>query len=384
MPEREEREVAHDAVGHPGSCPGCRPPRRVASPAMEKLDAYERRFRRAGLPLLIEGWSAREDALPRAFPLLAFVFLGELLGALNLTWSPLANVGALAAGLGILLGAVALANRARGRALTALPRDLGGLELALFVVLPALLPLLFGGQVTSALVTAGANLVLVALAAFGFGFGLLAILTWALRRVAGQLAKSLLLLARAVPLLLLFAVVLFLTTEMWQTFGEIETVSLVAVAALLVAVGTLFLLVRLPREVQALEREAGAGPPLTSAQRLNVGLVMLVSQGLQVLIVSVAIGAFFVAFGLLVVGPEQLQAWIQTDGHRVGPRALGLTLELLRVSAAIAALSGLYYAIAVLTDATYREEFLEEITAEMRETFAARVEYLAHRATVRP
>jgi hypothetical protein len=68
---------------------------------MQELDAYERRFRRAGLPLLIEGWSAREDALPRAFPLLAFVFLGEMLGALNLTWSPLANVGALAAGLGL-------------------------------------------------------------------------------------------------------------------------------------------------------------------------------------------------------------------------------------------------------------------------------------------
>jgi hypothetical protein len=138
---------------------------------MEELDAYERRFRRAGLPLLIDGWSAREDALPRAFPLLAFVFLGELLGALNLTWSPLANLGALAAALGLLLGAVALTNKVRGRPATTLPRDLGPLELTIFVVVPALLPLLFGGQVTSALVTAGANLVLVALAAFGFGFG---------------------------------------------------------------------------------------------------------------------------------------------------------------------------------------------------------------------
>jgi hypothetical protein len=109
--------------------------------------------------------------------------------------------------------------------------------------------------------------------------------------------------------------------------------------------------------------------------------VMLVSQGLQVLIVSVAIGAFFVAFGLLVVGPEQLQAWIQTDGHRVGPRALGLTLELLCVSAAIAALSGLYYAIAVLTDATYREEFLEDIVGQLRETFRLRTEYLAIRGS---
>jgi hypothetical protein len=351
---------------------------------MEELDAYERRFRRAGLPLLIDGWSAREDALPRAFPLLAFVFLGELLGALNLTWSPLANLGALAAALGLLLGAVALTNKVRGRPATTLPRDLGPLELTIFVVVPALLPLLFGGQVTSALVTAGANHVLVALAAFGFGFGVLAILTWALRRVVGQLAKSLLLLARAVPLLLLFAVVLFLTTEMWQTFAEMDDGSLIAVAALLVAVGTLFLLVRLPREVEALERDAGSGPPLTRPQRLNVGLVMLVSQGLQVLIVSVAIGAFFVVFGLIAIGPEQLQAWIQTDGQRLGPRGLGLTVELLRVSAVIAALSGLYYAIAVLTDATYREEFLEEITVEMRETFAARGEYLARRATVRP
>jgi hypothetical protein len=343
---------------------------------MDDLEAYEERFRRAGLPLLIEGWSAREDALPRAFPLLAIVLCGELLGALNLDWSPWANLGALAAAVALVLGAVAVANRLGGRPLTALPRDLGPVELGLFVVLPALLPLVFGGQVTSALVTAGANVALVALAAFGFGFGLLAILTWALRRVAGQLAASLLLLARAVPLLLLFAFVLFLTTEMWQVFAEIDDGSLVGVTALLVGVGTLFLAVRLPREVRALEREAGAGPPLTRAQRLNVALVMLVSQGLQVLVVSLAIGVFFVAFGLLAVGADVRDAWIQTAGHHVGPRGLGLTVELLRVSAMIAALSGLYYAIAVLTDSTYREEFLEEITTELGQTFAVRTEYL--------
>ena len=351
---------------------------------MEELDAYERRFRRAGLPLLIDGWSAREDALPRAFPLLAFVFLGELLGALNLTWSPLANLGALAAALGLLLGAVALTNKVRGRPATALPRDLGPLELTIFVVVPALLPLLFGGQVTSALVTAGANLVLVALAAFGFGFGVLAILTWALRRVVGQLAKSLLLLARAVPLLLLFAVVLFLTTEMWQTFAEIDDGSLIAVAALLVAVGTLFLLVRLPREVEALERDAGqraaaharpaperrardarlAGPAGADRQRGHRRLLRRLRADRD---------RARAAPGL---DPDRRAA------HRAArARAHGRAL---RVSAAIAALSGLYYAIAVLTDATYREEFLEEITVEMRETFAARGEYLARRATVRP
>ncbi len=59
----------------------------------------------------------------------------------------------------------------------------------------------------------------------------------------------------------------------------------------------------------------------------------------------------------------------------VGER-VQVTEELLRVSSGIAAFSGLYYAIAVLTDATYREEFLDEITGEMRETFRARAEYL--------
>jgi hypothetical protein len=34
----------------------------------------------------------------------------------------------------------------------------------------------------------------------------------------------------------------------------------------------------------------------------------------------------------------------------------------------------------VLTDATYREEFLSELEVSMRETFVARAEYLALRA----
>jgi hypothetical protein len=56
------------------------------------------------------------------------------------------------------------------------------------------------------------------------------------------------------------------------------------------------------------------------------------------------------------------------------------THELARVATAIAALSGLYYAIAVLVDPTYREEFLDEVTGDMRATFAERSRYLALRA----
>ncbi len=46
----------------------------------------------------------------------------------------------------------------------------------------------------------------------------------------------------------------------------------------------------------------------------------------------------------------------------------------------LAAFSGLYFAVAMLTDSTYREEFLDEVTSELRQTFRERAEYLRLRS----
>lgn len=348
---------------------------------MATLSDYERRFRRAGLPLFIEDYSATRDIFTRAAPLLALVFIGEMLGAIDLDWTLLENLGAALAGLGILIGAFALVNRLRGRPPLAVPQAVGTPELAAFIVLPALLPVVFGGQITSALVTALVNALLVALVYAIVGLGLLPILRWAARRLFGQLAASLMLLTRAIPLLLVFSLVLFLNTEAWQAFSTIPGVFLLLVAALFLGLGSVFLLVRLPREVGDIERSVDTGPPLRQRELANVGLVMFVSQALQVLVVSLAVGAFFVVFGALTVGPEVRESWLGNDGNAlltVGflGEQVKITEALLRVSGGIAAFSGLYYAIAVLTDATYRQEFLDEITGAMKETFRARAEYL--------
>ena len=337
---------------------------------------YERRFRRAGLPVFVADRTAATDIWTRAAPLLYLVFALEVLGAIDLQWSPLANIGALAGGLAVLAGSLALANHRRGRPLLARPTTIGPLELAGFVIVPAILPLIFGGQTRSAWVTALGNAVLLLLLYGVIGYGLLSILAWAGRRLAGQLISSVLLLARAIPLLLLFSVVLFLTTEMWQAFADMSDAQLAGVAGLLIATGTLFLVARLPREVDALEKECGQGPPLERRERINVGLVMFVSHALQVLVVSLAVGAFFVAFGLLAVEQPLIATWIgHSPDTAVTIGDVHVYTELLRVAGAIAAFSGLYYAIAVLTDATYREEFLSEFEGSMTETFTARAEY---------
>jgi hypothetical protein len=347
-----------------------------------RIAELEREFRRAGLPLFIEGYSASTDVFNRVVPLLGLVFLGELLGALNLDWSPLANIAAALGGIAILLAGVALANAREGRPLLGVPQRVGKTELAAFVIVPAVLPLIFGGQWRSALVTAGANLLLLALIYAVIGYGLTSILRWVLGRLAGQLRSSLGLVAKALPLLLIFALLSFTTQEAWQIFPGVTTPIYFLIIGLFVAVGSLFLAVRIPAEARRLERDASDdAPPLERRQRLNVGLVMFVSQAVQVLIVSAALGAFFVAFGLLAITQTVAEGWIGEpvnvlfDFELFGER-LELTEELLRVAGGLAAFSGFYFAIAVFTDSTYREEFLEELTAEMRSSFSARAEYM--------
>jgi hypothetical protein len=347
-----------------------------------RLSAYEHRFRRAGLPLLIEDYSAATNVFNRAVPLLVLVFFGEMLGATSLDWSFAANVGAALGGLAILLCAGVVVNRIRGRPAFAVPDDVGRVELGAFVLLPALLPLAFGGQWRSALVTAAANAALLALIYVVVGYGLVSIVRWALARLLTQLISSLALLTRAIPLLMIFSVVLFLTTEMWQVFSQASVASLVILAMLLITLGTSFLVARLPGEVRSLEREAGgAAPELDRRQRLNVGLVLFVSQSLQVLLVSLAVGVFFVVLGTLLIDAGVLESWIGSGGRvLVTIDAFGhegvVTEELLRVSGAIAAFTGLYFAISMLTDEVYRREFLDGLTAEMQDTFEARADYL--------
>jgi hypothetical protein len=343
--------------------------------------AFERRFRHAGLPLFIQGSTAAEDTFTRAFPMLALVFVALVLDALNLRWTFWANVGAFVGALAIMLVAFGLLNVAQGRRFLSLPRRVGTPELVTFVLVPSLLPLVFGGQVVSALVTAGALAVLLLLVYLVVGFGLLSILRWAAARLFGGLASSMRTLVHAIPLLLFFSLLLFLTQEAWQVLAAAPRSYIASAAVLVMGLGALFVAARVPREVSTLERDTVAGgPPLSRQERANVGLVLFVSQSVQILFVGVGVGVFFTGFGLLMVSPAVLEQWIGSAGHPLVTfgflgHPVVLTQELLRVAGAIGAFSGLYYAITALVDPNYREEFLGEITEQMRSVFEGRSEY---------
>lgn len=352
-----------------------------------QIAEYERGFERAGLPLLIENYSASEDVFNRAFPLLALIFVGEILGSFSLKWPLWANVLAVLGSVALATAVIALLNLRRGRGALTVPDHLGWWELTAFVLVPVIPQIVTDFHGLDWLGTLLSNLGVLLAVLLLFGFRIVSIVIWAARQIRDELASALALMVKALPLLVLFAVVLFLTTEVWQTFALMRDESLVAVNVVITIAVLLFIGGQIPSEVRAIEASVAEqattpAPPLRAVQRVNVGLVLMTTYVLQILLVTAAIFAFFVGFGMVAIGPATMDAWIQTTGvELVRTTILGapvrLTSELLRVSLAIAALSALYFAVNLLTDAGSRSQFLGDLMRQLERTFAARAEYLA-------
>jgi hypothetical protein len=222
-----------------------------------------------------------------------------------------------------------------------------------------------------------------------------------------QLGSIIGLLVRVMPLLLLFVTFLFLTVEVWEVAARLQGPYLLATAGLFIGAGTMFVAVRLPREIGALAhfdspqevidltadtpvagraREVGQRAcdprPLSTREWVNVGLLVFFSQALQILTVSALLGAFFMVFGLLTVPPAMVARWSNhafTELVRfpLWGRDVVITSELVRVAGFLSAFSGLYFTVTMLTDETYRQEFLDEVVGDARRAFAVRAVYLS-------
>jgi hypothetical protein len=205
---------------------------------------------------------------------------------------------------------------------------------------------------------------------------------WVVVRLFALLGVAMTVLVRAVPLLLFFSLVSFFTAEIWQVFTATGLATFWTAVAMFVLLGMGFLAVRLPgvvREVLAESRLGGV--PLRRRERVNLALVALISEALQVGFVSGAVWLFYVLLGALLVPAEVRGEWL-LERHTVlldvawfGER-VQVTSALLRVATGVAGFAGLYYAVTILVDSTYRDQFVDTLTEQLRDTFERRAEYL--------
>ena len=302
--------------------------------------------------------------------------------ALNAHWAWWVNALVAGASFAALLGVWAVTNAVRHRPLLARPDRVGPTELAVFVLVPAVLPLLAGGQSLTALNTLVGNLVLLGLIYATTSYGLLPMTRWAVRRLWHQVGDVFNLFVRAMPLLLLFVTFLFLTAEVWQVAATLDGPFLAVTMGMVALVGIVFVVARIPREVRRpgpFER-GPTWPPVSGTRRRRrwpagatprrrrARLAAAVGQrraGRALHPGSADRGGepddrrLLRGFGLLTVTPATAGAW---SGARAPPgrlagwgRPVALTSELLQVAGFLTAFSGFYFTVYVLTDITYRK-----------------------------
>ncbi|MGW0517083.1 hypothetical protein [Crossiella sp. NPDC003009] len=392
------------------------------------IKEVERWFLREGMPFVVRNMR-KHPVLARSLPALMF-FLGGVLGYTAVTvawrWSPPyrnlpnAEADALMAdsdaysltGLGVAtVTAVGFALlflwlRTGRRYLRS--RTAGITGAAVTLLLPPLLEVLTSWNLAGARedLVIGAALILVVYAFTRAGIG--SLVHWACWHLVPHLGNLGRLVTRAVPLLLLLVTFLFINTENWQMSGNLDRPRLWGIAWFFIVIIALFLCVRLPEELKKLRveitpdsvRAACAGTelgrlaeqlpdedlnfdrhPMKLGERLNVLLIAFVSQGLQIALLGLLVFLFFVTFGAIAIKDSVAEAWV---GHPLTEGTFftipipieGVSNELIQVSIVMAAFSALYFAVYAVNDASYREQFFDEILEELQKVLLARECYL--------
>lgn len=234
---------------------------------------------------------------------------------------------------------------------------------------------------------------------------------WAVGRTFKSLRLLFPLATRALPLLLVFVMFLFINAEVWEVGATLDGGVLWVTVMLFAGLAGAFLLARLPEELDGVGDEIEgrrlveltSGTPLQDAarrlveedpdfhlvedanvrgfQKANLIVVLLVSQFVQVILLSLSVLAFFVAFGAVAMRHSVVRGWVgdqQLHEWAIGDWNLGyLSTELVQVSVFLEAFSGMYFTVAAITDEVYRKQFFTSITRELDRAMAARAVYHA-------
>jgi hypothetical protein len=233
------------------------------------------------------------------------------------------------------------------------------------------------------------------------------IVGWALKRTLSSLGSVLSTASRALPLLLVFIAFLFINAEAWQMSANLGFGTLWLVAVLLLGLAAVFLLVRLPEEVDhtddgvddAFLLRACRGTPLeevsrrmvedpdadpaahaeiTGFDRWNLVVVLLVIQAVQVMVLVAAVFGFLLVFGSLILEEPVQRSWTGEPTTHVSFLP-NVSAELVKVSLFLSSFSGLYFTVSAITDETYRGQFFATVTQHLEKAVGVRAVYLTLR-----
>ena len=219
------------------------------------LDDIERWFVARGLPHFVERRDSAWEIWGRAAPLLAVAYLLLGLYALDLSeWSLTENVVAALAVVGAAVLTWAIANAMRRRPWFDRPHEIGPVELAVFILVPAVASLVVGQPLRRP--QDGRHRRRHPRRALGADelrrpgaarLGVAAHVVAAARRCSNVLA-------RALPMLLLFSAFLFINAEAWQVAGTLTGIVYVAVLGIFFLLGATFVLIRIPALMRSLNQ----------------------------------------------------------------------------------------------------------------------------------
>ena len=371
-----------------------------------ELRDVEKWFYRRGLPFFVEDYRSSTEVWTRASPFLAVAFVLMVVSA-ALSFETAGGAVAALIVSAVLAISLAVVNRRAGRRWWALPRRVSWPVLVGFVVVPVIIAFAALGSLDVVIDYGMPALTLLAVVWVVTRFAILPLTGWAIRYTFRGFSDLYRLTTRALPLMLLFVIFLFLNADVWQVMGTLSTTRLWLVVILFVALGVVFIIGRVPEEVDLIESAttraevvtACEGTPLaavvesldgldssvqlTRQQRLNIGLVMIVAQVVQVSLFAVVVWLFLLVFGALTVSADVQASWLDgivgVDTVWAWSPGYGITQQLMRVSVFLAAFSGFYVTIYTSIDAVYREQFYDRIRADLERSLSVRRAYVALR-----
>ncbi len=379
--------------------------------AVDPIRRTETWFARNGLPQFVAGYNSSEHIWTRALPLLV-VIMGLQLG--SAVWFAISNgsrvlpVG-LVAFAGLLFLASGLWSKYR-RGYWFAPADrVGWPVLAAFLACGVVSELVqLGRQVQGETVTWGSVVAALVLQAVLLGviylatrFAVLSMLGWGVRQTIRSAGDLYVVATKALPLLLIVMIVLFINTEMWQVAGSLDGLLLWSSAGMLLLLGVLVTLERTHEQILTLDEDAPAqqlrqacqgtplaqcavenapGPDLGRPQRRNMMIAAIFTQIVQAALIGALVWLFFMAFGVLAITLPVQEAWMGdlgdvdvwwtlSDGHV-------LSRALVRVSTFLGAFAAFYVTIYASSDPVYRASFSEDIGASLQQAVDVRRVYL--------